>query len=129
MSRTPNASSLEAVRASPQVWAILTRAIDDGWGAPKAQAGQTMVLAWKALAAEACLALALRTGAWIVAEGGPKTARRLAALGAARHRRCLVIARGVGPCGAQCPLKKWSTGLGLGSPIVMRFLAAASPVA
>lgn len=163
LSRTPSASSLEAVRASPRVWAILERAVDDGWGAPKAQAGQTMVLAWKALAAEARqggdqmaaasaigaigymirarglqeavreaaasrrdvlpslplgdfgpdrpltpselaihdravreavggdalvdgmpdarIALALRTGARIVAEGGPETARRLAALG------------------------------------------------
>jgi hypothetical protein len=53
LSRTPSASSLEALRASPRVWAILERAVDDGWGAPKAQAGQTMVLAWQALAAEA----------------------------------------------------------------------------
>lgn len=164
LSQTPGASSLDAVRASPRVWAILERAVDDGWGASKAQAGQTMMLAWKALAAESrqggdpaaaasalgavChiirarglheavqeaaasrrdvlpslplgdfgpdrplspaeleihgraaratpggdalvdgmpdprVALALRTGARIVAEGGPDAARRLGALGA-----------------------------------------------
>jgi len=53
LSRTPGALPLDAIRASPRVWAILERAVDDGWGATKAIAGQTMVMAWKALAAEA----------------------------------------------------------------------------
>jgi len=52
LSQAPGAASLDAVRASPRVWAILERAVDDGWGANKAQAGFTMMMAWKALAAE-----------------------------------------------------------------------------